>query len=409
MSKQDNANELKHFEKLNIATLKISNVKKLIKSNIKNTITCWKNGIDMEKQTFHIIGPAGVGKTQICSQICDELTKEMFPDGSNKFHVIKVNAPVLSRDDFIIPFPIIDNGNTSFKMLYSDFVPKENESYGLFVIDEFSRGDHALQQLMWQVQNECRLHLMDFPKGWFVVSIDNPDDQEYSMEYLDDAAGLRRTLHIYTEVNPVDFINYAIETEFHPAIVEYIQIHPDFLYDFKSQKMGAVYANPASWERVSNILKGYDNNGGVKNHLNEIEVLCSGLLNTNKARLFLEFLKELKDISPKDIFYNYSSVRKDIIKYVKEQNNAKMGEIMNSFLTYIITSFPKYGKKEKENIVEFLTSLPIDTSALFITNINTLSRSSKEFMYIDKLHNTLVKESKYYKKEFYEKILETSN
>ena len=157
---------IQHYERLNIATLTISKVKDLIKSNIKNTIECWNNNIDIEKQTFHIIGPAGVGKTQVCYQICDELTKELFPDESNTFEIIKINAPVLSRDDFIIPFPVMDNGNASFKMLYSDFVPKDKDSFGIFVIDEFSRGDHSLQQLMWQVQNECKLHLMDFPKGW---------------------------------------------------------------------------------------------------------------------------------------------------------------------------------------------------------------------------------------------------
>ncbi len=401
--------ELKHFEKLNIATLKISNVKALIKSSIKNTMKCWSEGLDIEKQTFHIIGSAGVGKTQICSQICEELSAELFPNNENKFHIIKVNAPVLSRDDFIIPFPIVDNGDISFKMLYSDFVPKDPNSFGIFVMDEFSRGDQALQQLLWQVQNEYKLHLFEFPKGWFVISIDNPDDAEYSMDYLDDAAGLRRTLHIYTEVNPVDFINYAMSANFHPTVIEYIQIHPDSLYDFKAQKIGSVYANPASWEKVSNVLIGYEMNGGIKNHLNEIEILASGLLNTNRSRLFIEYLRDMKDISPKDIFYKYPTVRKDIIGFVRDQNNAKLGEIMTSFLTYLTTSFPKYGNKEKKNIVELLTTIPIDTAAIFITQINTLERSSKEFIYITTLHGSLIKESKHYKTDFYDKIVEAGN
>lgn len=400
---------LQHQERLNIASLTISNVKRVIKQNIINTLKCWENNITIEKQTFHIIGPAGVGKTEVIYQICNELTKELFPNGENKFDIIKVNAPVLSRDDFIIPFPVIDNGNTSFKMLYSDFVPKDKNSYGIFVIDEFSRGDHALQQLMWQVQNECKLHLMDFPKGWFVVSIDNPDDQEYTMDYLEDAAGLRRMLHIYTEVNAIDFINYAIETKFHPAIIEYIQIHPNYLYDFKSQKIGSVYANPASWERVSNILKGYEVNGELKSNFQEIEILCSGLLNTNMTRLFMEFLQNMKDISPKDIFHDYPKVRKDIISFVRDQNNAKLGEIMNSFLTYLTTTFPDYGKKEKNNTVELLTTIPIDTAALFITQINTLSKSSKEFRYMTELHRVLKKESKDYWNDFYQKIVTISN
>jgi len=400
--------ELKHFEKLNISTLPISKVKDIIKSNIINTLTCWDNDIDIEKQTFHIIGPAGVGKTQICYQICEELTQDLF-QGNKEFQIIKVNAPVLSRDDFIIPFPVIDNGNTSFKMLYSDFVPKNQDTHGLFVIDEFSRGDHSLQQLMWQVQNECKLHLMDFPKGWFVVSIDNPDDSEYTMDYLDDAAGLRRMLHVYTEVSPMDFLNYAMKSNYHTTVIEYIQMHPDYLYDFKSQKVGSVYANPASWERVSNILKGFEQTGGIKPNFNAIEVLCSGLLNTSMTRMFMDYLRDMKDISPRDIFFSYPKVRKDIIGFVRDQNNAKLGEIMQAFLTYLTTSFPDYGRKEKKNVVELLTTIPIDTAAIFITQINIFGKATKEFKYMTDLHRTLSKESKDYKRDFYQKIVDASN
>ena len=403
MSKQ----ELKHFERLNISTLPISVIKNMIKTNITNTIGCWDAEHYIEKQTFHIIGPAGVGKTQICYQICNELTKELFPEGDNTFNIIKINAPVLSRDDFICPFPVIDNGNTSFKMLYSDFVPKMIESkgsYGLFVIDEFARGDHALQQLMWQVQNECRLHLYDFPKGWFVVTIDNPDDQEYSMDYIDDAAGLRRTLHVFTEVSVVEFIKYAMTTNFHPIIIEFIQTHPDYLYDFKSQKLGAVYANPASWERVSNILWGYELNGGIKSNISMIEDLCAGLLNSSKTRLLIAFIKDQKDISPVDIVFNYGSVRKDIIKLLKDQDNARLGQIMTSFTTYLTTSYPDIGKNEKKNIVEFLTSIPIDTAAVFITILAKFDRSSKEFRFMNKIHKDLLNSSRDYKTEFYDNL-----
>ena len=142
--------ELKHSERLNIPTLSIEKIKGLIKSNISNTVNAWDHGMNLEKQCFHIIGPAGVGKTQITEQICDELSEET----KKKFNNITVKCPVLARDDFIIPFPVIDNGNSSFKMLYSDFLPKDDDSFGIFVIDEFSRGDHPLQQLMWQIQNE---------------------------------------------------------------------------------------------------------------------------------------------------------------------------------------------------------------------------------------------------------------
>jgi hypothetical protein len=142
-----NNEEKKYYQRLGIVPTSIDNVKKIIKNNIKNTIECWKNGIDIEKQTFRVVSPAGIGKTQSALQIAEELTEEL----KIEFQHILIKAPVLSRDDFLCPFPIIDNGNSRFKMLYSDFVPLDKDSYGLFIIDEVSRGDSSLQKLLWAV------------------------------------------------------------------------------------------------------------------------------------------------------------------------------------------------------------------------------------------------------------------
>jgi len=251
--------ELKYHERLNISVLSIAKIKQLLKDDIMDTIYAWGKGRDVDRQCYRIIGPAGVGKTQICFQIAAELTEQMFgahnkkhPDNMQEFQIMMIKAPVLSRDDFIIPFPVAEeSGEYSFKMLYSDFVPKNKDTYGLFVIDECSRGDHQLQQLLWQVQNEYAIHRLDFPKNWFVITIDNPDDSEYSMDNLEDAAGLRRQLHVYVEVSSHDFLSYAIEHDYHPYIIEFIQTHPEYLYDFQAQKIGSVYANPASYEKLS--------------------------------------------------------------------------------------------------------------------------------------------------------------
>jgi len=396
----------KYFERLNISAVGIERVKKLIKNTIKNTINCWNDGRDLEKQTFHIIGPAGVGKTEICKQITDELSEEL----SVRFDCMIIKAPVLSRDDYLIPYPVVDNGTRKFEMLYSDFVPSGDDTYGIYVIDECGRGDANFQQLMWQIQNEYKVHLRDLPKGWFVVAVDNPDDPEYMMDIVDDAAGLRRMLHVYAEVNAQDFLEYAIKMNFHPAVIEFIQAHPQHLYDFKSQKLGSVYANPASWERVSNILWGVDPNGdgSVKNHLLDVEDLAAGLVNTSMTRLFIDFLKNLTIINPKDVFFNYASVRKNVLEYVNNGNNAKLSELMVGFCTYLMSSKPDRTSKTDRNVVEFLTDIPVDTAAMFITETDKYDRNSEAFLYVTNIHLDLINRSKKYKNEFYDRIIEVA-
>jgi len=397
--------ELKYFERLNISVMSIAKIKDILKNDIMDTIAAWKLGRNVDKQCYHIIGPAGVGKTQVCYQIAEELTNEIFggyneknPKEMKEFGCIMVKSPVLSRDDFIIPFPVQVGGEEgfSFKMLYSDFVPKMADTYGIFVIDEFSRGDHQLQQLLWQIQNEYSVHRHEFPKGWFVVSIDNPDDSEYSMDNLEDAAGLRRQLHVYTEVSAVDFLNYAIEKEFHPFVVEFIQTHPEYLYDF--------YANPASYEKLSDILWKMELRRKTIDFA-EIEVKAAGLLNTNMTRMFIEFARDKKDINPKDVFRDFRRVKPEIDKLLKENNNAKLSELMVGFCTYMTTSTPEYDEAKLKNVLDFLLIMPIDSAALFISQIDSFDRSSKAFKYMTKIHMALLKGSAAYKKNFYDPVV----
>lgn len=402
MADTTNQDVLKYYERINIPSMSISGVKRLIKNDVLGTVRSWEKGHDVQKQCFHIIGPAGVGKTEICGQIASELSTEL----GKPFGMIMVKAPVLSRDDFIIPFPVIDNGNTSFKMLYSDFVPKGEETYGLFVIDEFSRGDHSLQQLLWQVQNEYAVHRYGFPKGWFVVSIDNPDDQEYSMDILEDAAGLRRQLHIYTEVNAVDFLRHARKQKFHKHVIEFVQSHPDRLYDFEAQKIGQVFANPASYEKLSTLLWKIENShGGLDAHVEDIETLAAGLLNVNMARLFVEFVVENKDISPEDILNNYPKVRLKINTFKEGADNATLTSLMDAFTAYMISAMPTLTNEQRTNIALFLSDLPLDTAATFIMLVDQQDKDSKEFLYFTELHVKLMTNPDY-KTKFYEAVVE---
>jgi hypothetical protein len=219
-------------------------------------------------------------------------------------------------------------------------------------------------------------------------------------------------LHIYVEVSAPAFLRYAKQNGFHPAVIEFIESHNDYLYDFQAQKLGSVYANPASWEKVSDILWGYDLTGGIKAdnlaNLDDIESLASGLLNVSKTRMFIEFLKERKDINPQDVFKNYKKVRPEVMKLVKDSDNVRLGQLMSSFVTFLTVNKPAFSNSEILNISMFLTDIPVDTAAIFLANIDTLSRQSPEFLYVTRLHMELMKKNEDYKKRFYERMVSKS-
>jgi hypothetical protein len=224
------------------------------------------------------------------------------------------------------------------------------------------------------------------------------------MDNLEDAAGLRRQLHIYTEVLATDFLVYAIAEDFHPYVIEFIQTHPEYLYDFQAQKIGSVYANPASYEKLSDHLWKMQIRRDTID-FNEIESKAAGLLNTNMTRLFIEFARDKKDINPKEVFYDFNKVKPQIQILLKENNNAKLGELMVGFCTFMTTSMPNHDDAKLKNVLNFLLMMPIDTAALFISQIDSFERSSAPFKYMTKIHLALLKGSKAYKSNFYDPIV----
>lgn len=405
---KNESKSVSYFERINILSTSVNHIKQIIKKHITNTMKAWEDGLDIEKQTFHIIGPAGIGKTDICKQLSIELTEEL----NKEFHIIKIQSPVISRDDILCPFPEIKGDDKKFSMLFSDFIPVEKDSYGIFVIDEFSRGDHNLQQLMWQIQNENMIHTKPFPKGWFIISLDNPDDEAYSMNNLEDAAGIRRCCHIYAEVSVSAFLTYAKKKNFHHCVVEYIESHTGHLYDFESQKLGRVYANPASWERVSNILIGYENiekNGnGIFSNLTEIELIISGLLNASSTRLFIDFIRSSENIKPEEVFKNYKNIRPKVMKYRKELNNTQLSRLMIDVMDYILNIRPEVKSENIDNIKSFLVDLPEDIGATyFVIAHEARDKNIEGFRHLSFIQKGMLNDEEFNKK-FVEPMLKSS-
>ena len=393
------ASGMKYVEKLNIASTSIGKAKTLIKNNIIGTIRLLEAGQHVEKQSFHIIGPAGIGKTQICKQLLNELNEEFHGEGGKPvFQYIIIKSPVITRDDIMIPMP--KQGTRKFEMLYSDFVPDESD-YGLFVIDEFSRGDHTLQQLLWQAQNEGKIHLKKFPKYWFVISTDNPDDEEYQIDTMEDAAGLRRQVHIYVDCSVSDFLKYAKKSKFHEKVIQYISTKPQNLYDFLSQKKGSVYANPASWEAVSDQLYKYETLGSLNSPetIDNLMIVLSGIINQSIAVDFIQSMQENSNmIRPVDIITDFPLVKGKIEKLIETKNNAILSELMNSFVSYIVAERDDAmmsDENKMENIVDFLCFMPSDIAAVFISTLNEYDFKSEEFKYFSILQMFLIRNKKY--------------
>ena len=78
---------------------------------------------------------------------------------------------------------------------------------------------------------------------------------------------------------------------------------------------------------------------------------------------------------------------------------------MVSFCTFMTTSMPEYDKAKLDNVLQFLLMMPVDVAVNFISQIDSFRRSSDAFKYMTKIHLSLLKSSKKYKEDFYDKMI----
>ncbi len=71
----------------------------------------------------------------------------------------------------------------------------------------------------------------------------------------------------------------------------------------------------------------------------------------------------------------------------------------------MVTTMPSYQSDNLKNVIEFLLLMPVDTAALFMSQIDQYERSSKSFQYMTKLHVILTQKSHKYKREFYDPLV----
>jgi hypothetical protein len=192
--------------------------------------------------------------------------------------------------------------------------------------------------------------------------------------------------------------------KYHPFVLDYLNTYHERLYDFEAQKVGSVYANPASWEKVSDLLWkeeiAHDGNLDIQ----KLETRIAGLLNASATLLFIGFcLDNSEIIKPSDIIDNYKEKAKPILdKMLSSSDNSKLGELMTSFNTYLQTTMPDLSGAQIKNIHDFLVAMPVDTAALLIIQSN-IDKNSKEFKYITKLMRELYK-SPQFQQRFFEKL-----
>jgi hypothetical protein len=293
------------------------------------------------------VGAMGIGKSDIVRQVTKELG----------IGFVDLRLAQMEPGDLIgIPYR---DGNTT-KWAVPDWFPKKG-TRGIIHLDEINRAPNDVRQTMFQFVWDRRMHLQELESGWLIVSSINPSNGEYQVEELD-RAFVRRFCVVSLEPTVDSWMGWAMKDGgISTDITGFIGTHKDMLFEPESFET-PVKRNPAGWTVVNNLKK----IGAIPRDL-EFEIIA-GIVGKEAAAAYRKYMDDHyeRPVAGEVVLKDYETVRERVLKQ-KPQQDAMYVTIKE--LISLIEQKKKLGKKEMENVKDFLLDLSADMQAMFAHNL----------------------------------------
>ena len=208
-----------------------------------------------------LLGPPGVGKTQIMEQIAREL----------RIGLVSYTITHHTRQSAIgLPF-ISERSYGGKKQAVTEYTMSEIVASiyekteltglreGILFIDEINCVSETLAPAMLQFLQCKTFGNHKIPEGWIIVAAGNPPEYNKSVREFD-VVTLDRLKLIHVEPDLKVWKEYAAQVQIHPAILSYLDIKQQNFCQIESTVDGKLFATSISLERSSQPL-------GVANNL----------------------------------------------------------------------------------------------------------------------------------------------
>jgi len=147
-----------------------------------------------------------------------------------------------------------------FQTVYAtpSWFPAPN-THGILFLDELNRSHEDVRAAIFQLILDRRMHTLQLPRGWIIVSANNPPSREYGeVDEMNDKAFRSRFLHTVLEPTVEEWLEYAQETNVDPTIRSVIRTQPDLLglVRMGDNVIPDASRTPRTWVMLNNIMEG---------------------------------------------------------------------------------------------------------------------------------------------------------
>ena len=206
-----------------------------------------------------LMGPPGIGKTQIMEQISREC--EIGLVAYTITHHTRQSAIGLPFIQTKIyggkEYSVTEYTMSEIIAAVYEKIEQSGMKEGSLFIDEINCVSETLAPTMLQFL-QCKMFgNQSVPEGWIIVAAGNPPEYNKSVREFD-VVTLDRIKRIDVEADFDVWKEYAYQVGIHSAVLSYLELRNNCFYQMETTIDGKQFATPRGWEDLSRIMEVYE-------------------------------------------------------------------------------------------------------------------------------------------------------
>ena len=209
-----------------------------------------------------LMGPPGIGKTQIMEQIAAECKIGLVAYTiTHHTRQSAVGLPMIKEESFEGKTYSVTEYTMS-EIIASIYrkMKKTGQKEGILFIDEINCVSETLAPTMLQFLQCKTFGNQAIPEGWLIVAAGNPPEYNKSVRDFD-MVTLDRVRYLNIEADYKVWKEYARAKHLHNAILSYLELRQKNFYRVEADVDGIRFVTARGWEDLSTLIQVYETLG----------------------------------------------------------------------------------------------------------------------------------------------------
>ena len=206
-----------------------------------------------------LMGPPGIGKTQIMAQIASETGVGLVAYTiTHHTRQSAIGLPFIEKREYGgAEVSVTEYTMSEILASVHELMKRTGLKEGILFLDEINCVSETLAPMMLQFLQCKTFGNQPLPEGWLIVAAGNPPEYNKSVRDFD-VVTLDRVKRIDVTEDFAVWKEYAVRRGVHGAVVSYLDIRKENFYRIETTVDGLQFATARGWEDLSELIYAYE-------------------------------------------------------------------------------------------------------------------------------------------------------